>query len=275
MNTRRDFLAAAAAAPLLMSRPASAFARGSDDLKLGVASYSLRKLPRDRAIAVVKQLRTPYINIKEFHLRYTSAPAEIAQARKEFEAAGFEVLGGGNISLAENSEPALRKYFEYARMAGFPLIVCAPTLQTVGMVEKLAKEYNIKAAIHNHGPEDKHFPTPQSVLKAVKGMDPRMGLCIDIGHTARTGVDVVESIRDAGSRLLDMHVKDLGDFKDARSQCPVGDGIMPMAAIFKELKRMNYQGGVMLEYEIDADDPAPGMARSFSYMRGVLAGLRG
>jgi sugar phosphate isomerase/epimerase len=271
--TRRRFALTAAAAPAasMMAAPPPA----ADDLKLGVASYSLRNLSRARAIEVVRQLRTPYINIKEFHLPYKSTPEEIAAARKDFADAGLTVLGGGNIALRESTEEGLRVWFDYARAAGFPLIVCAPTPSNVGLVEKLVKEYNIKAAIHNHGPEDKMFPTPQSVLQAIKGMDPRMGLCIDIGHTARTGVDVVESIREAGPRLLDLHIKDLTDFSSARSQVAVGDGVMPIAAIFRELKRMNFQGGVMLEYEIEADNPAPGMIKSFAYMRGVLAGLRG
>jgi sugar phosphate isomerase/epimerase len=140
-------------------------------------------------------------------------------------------------------------------------------------MEKYVKQFNIKIAVHNHGPEDKHFPTPQSVLEAVKNMDPRCGLCMDVGHSARTGVDVVESIRQAGARLLDMHVKDLRDLMDKDSQVPVGDGKMPIPAMFRELQKMNYQGGIMLEYEVDADNPMPGMMKSFSYMRGVLAGL--
>ncbi|MGH9660992.1 MAG: sugar phosphate isomerase/epimerase family protein, partial [Bryobacteraceae bacterium] len=123
-------------------------------------------------------------------------------------------------------------------------------------------------------PEDKHFPTPQSALKLVKDMDPRVGLCIDVGHTARTGVDVVESLREAGSRLLDVHMKDLRTLSDKDSQCAVGEGAMPVVAIFRTLLKMRYQGGVMLEYEIHADNPLPGMERSFAYMRGVLAGLK-
>jgi len=273
MVTRRSVLAGAAAVPV-MSFGAND-AAGGDDLKLGVASYSLRNLPRARAIGVIQTLGTPYVNIKESHLRYTSTLEEIAAARKDFADAKITVLGGGNISLRENTVDGMRKWFDYARASGFPLIVCAPTPDNVGVVETLVKEYNIKAAIHNHGPEDKFFPTPQSVLKAIKGMDPRVGLCIDIGHTARSGVDVVKSIREAGPRLLDMHVKDLRDFSTSKSQCAVGDGIMPMVAIFKELKRMKFHGGVMLEYEINADNPEPGMVKSFAYMRGVLGGLRG
>ncbi|MBM3811439.1 MAG: sugar phosphate isomerase/epimerase [Acidimicrobiia bacterium] len=265
MTTRRTFLGAALAA--------GALAKPENGLKLGVASYSFRKLTRAQAIAAMKELKTPYINIKEFHLRYTSTPEEIAAGRKEFQGAGLEVLGGGNIDL-KGDEATLRKMFDYAKAAGFPLIVCAPARDNVHIVEKLVKEYNIKAAIHNHGPEDKQFPSPQSVLELVKNMDPRVGLCIDIGHTARTGVDVVESIRLAGPRLLDLHVKDLKDLMVKESQCVVGEGAMPIQEIFATLKKMKFTGGVMLEYEIDAENPLPGMLKSFANMRRVLSELK-
>jgi sugar phosphate isomerase/epimerase len=184
-------------------------------------------------------------------------------------------MSGGNIGLEKNDEADIRKYFDYARMCGMPMMVCAPTHENLKKVEAAVKEYNIQAAIHNHGPEDKHFPTPQSVLEAVKGMDPRMGLCMDVGHSARTGVDVVESIAQAGDRLLDVHIKDLRNLSDKDSQCDVGEGKMPVVAIFQQLRKMGYKGCVNLEYEINADNPLPGMQKSFAYMRGVLAGLRG
>jgi sugar phosphate isomerase/epimerase len=242
---------------------------------LGVASYSLRKLSRAQAIAAIKELKTPFVNIKEFHLPYKSSANELAAGRKEFESAGLQIVGGGTISLKEDTDEDLRKYFEYAKVCGMPLMVIAPTQQTMPRIERFVKEYNIKVAIHNHGPEDKYFPAPQDALKVVKNMDPRVGLCIDAGHTARTGVDVVKSIAEAGSRLLDMHIKDLRSLSDKDSQCRVGEGAMPIAGIFKQLKKMNFQGTVNLEYEIDADNPLPGMVQSFAYMRGVLAGLRG
>ena len=100
-----------------------------------------------------------------------------------------------------------------------------------------------------------------------------MGLCIDIGHTVRTGTDVVRAVADAGARLLDMHAKDLRDLSAKGSQCIVGEGAIPIAEIFRQLEAMRFAGYVNLEYEIDADDPLPGMKQSFAYMRGVLAGL--
>jgi len=274
-TSRRTFLGASAAT-LASSR--AGFGATSEDpreFKLGIASYSLRKFTRAQAIAMLKQMKVKYVNIKDFHLALNASPEEIRAGRKEFEDAGFIIEGGGNISFSKDDEQDIRSKFEYAKLAGMPIIVCAPTHVTLPKMEKFVKEYNIKVAVHNHGPEDKQFPTPQSVLDVVKNMDPRMGLCIDCGHTSRTGVDVVESIKVAGSRLHSMHVKDLADAKVKESQCDVGDGVLPIVGIFKQLHRMNYTGGVMLEYEINENDPMMGIQRSLSYMRGVMAGLRG
>jgi sugar phosphate isomerase/epimerase len=114
-------------------------------------------------------------------------------------------------------------------------------------VEKFVKQYDIKVALHNHGPEDKNFPSPYDVLTAVKDMDPRLGLCMDIGHTARTGTDVVRAAADAGPRLLDMHAKDLRDLTAKNSQCIVGEGKIPIPELFQQLETMGYSGYVNLE----------------------------
>ena len=280
---RRDFLALAAlgvagcAARALPNASAGVRGQGSGGagstpgLRLGVASYSLRNFPRANAIEMVKALRTPWVNLKSFHLPYELSATELAAARREVEDAGLQIVGGGTITFDKDSDADVARYFDYARAAGMPLIVATMDPAILPRVERHAKRYDIKVAIHNHGPEDPHYPSPYEALKAVKDMDPRMGLCIDIGHTARTGVDVVKAIADAGPRLLDMHAKDLRDMKDKESQCIVGEGAMPIPAIFRQLVAMKYPGYVNLEYEIDADDPLPGMQRSFAYMRGVLA----
>lgn len=276
--TRRDCLARAslalAATAAAKSLSAQQYHIAGADLKLGVASYSFRKFSREQAIQMTKGLGTPYLNIKEFHLALNSTPEQIDAAKQEFAAAGIILVGCGNVSFEKDDEADIRSKFEYARRAGFPLIVCAPTALTLPKLEPFVKQYNIKIAVHNHGPEDKNFPTPQSVLKIVKNMDPRCGLCIDIGHTARTGVDVVESIAEAGPRLLDMHIKDLADPRVKESQVAVGEGKLPIPQIFLQLIKMKYSGCVNLEYEIDDQNPLPGMQKSFSYMRGVLAGIQ-
>jgi sugar phosphate isomerase/epimerase len=274
--SRRGFLGGAAALGALHGAPSPASAAPApQDLKLGVASYSLRLFQRSLAIRMIRQLGVEYVNIKEFHLPYRSTPEELARGAREFERAGLKIAGGGAIYLSKDDDDDIRSYFEYAKAARMPLMVVGPTRQNLPRIEKFVKEYDIRVAIHNHGPEDKQFPTPDVAMKAIEGMDPRVGLCIDVGHTTRAGQNVVESIRAAESRLLDMHIKDFRNLTDGRTEVPVGDGVMPIVEIFKLLKGMNFQGCVNLEFEIDADNPLTGMAKSFAYMRGVLAGLRG
>ncbi len=271
--SRRDILRTAAALPLAAVGVHAHPMDTAAGFKLGVASYSLRSMSRTEAIAALKELDVKYVNIKDFHAKLKATPEEWAAARKEFEDAGLQILGGGNVSFKTEEDAEVKLNFDYAKAMGFPLMVMAPTVKNLPIIERYVKKYNIKAAIHNHGPEDKVFPSPQSVLKEVKNMDPRMGLCIDIGHTSRTGVDILESIKEAGPRLHDMHVKDLKDPMNKDSQVAVGQGVLPLVKIFKQLKAMKYTAGVMLEYEINLKTPLPGMKESFAYMRGVLAGI--
>lgn len=276
--TRRSFLGATAALPAVAAAGASApAANGSDphhwtDLKLAVATYSLRKFSRSAAIGIVKGLGIKYVNVKSFHLPYYLSAEDLKAGRREFEKAGLEIVAGGNISLKSDDPAELEHYFKYAVAAGIPIMVCAPTHSNLGHIEKLAIKYDRKMAIHNHGPEDKFYPAPSDVIKRVKDMDPRMGVCVDVGHTVRTGADILEEIDLAWDRVYDFHIKDLTDFTKKESRVDVGDGKMPVAAIFNMLKERNYQGVVGLEYEVTADYPQLGMAKSFSYMRGVLDG---
>ncbi len=261
-------------------------------IKLGIATYTFRKFERAKSIEFIKKVQTPWISIKAdqppgagANQHLPGLPAEgkplspdaasmIRAARADYEAAGLKIMSSGNVGMTKaKSVEDLRPTFEWAKLAGLPMMVCAPTHENIKFVEALVKEYNIRIAIHNHGPEDHNFPTPQSVLDVVRNLDARCGLCMDVGHSARTGVDVVKTIAGAGDRLFDMHVKDLSNMAVKESQCDVGDGEMPFPQIFKQLKKMNYQGCVNLEYEINDTDPFPGVQRSFSYMRGVLAGL--
>ena len=242
-------------------------------LKIGVASYSLRKFPRDKAIAALQELGVKYVTIKDVHLARTDTPEQIRAARKEFEDAGITIMGGGTLTWKTADEAAMRKDFEYAKAAGMPLVVCSPAPDTLDLLEKMVKEFDIKAAIHNHGTEDPWWPAPSDVLKKIDKRDPRVGVCMDIGHATRAGADVVKTVSLAGPRLLDLHIKDLTDGTNRDSQVEVGRGILPVVGVFKELVRTKFQGHVSLEYEIKADNPVPGMLESLSYMRGIAAAL--
>ncbi|GIU79456.1 MAG: hypothetical protein KatS3mg005_2694 [Bryobacteraceae bacterium] len=274
--TRRAFLHTipAAAAAAAASPNASAAASSAPAIRFGIASYSFREFSRRLCIQYTKQLGISLLTIKEFHALYRSTPEELDRARREFAAAGLTLTGGGTVYMLKEDPEDVKFYFEYARRLGLPMMNVGPTAKTLPIIEKFAREYDIKIAVHNHGPEDRHFPAPSDALKLIRDMDPRMGVCVDVGHTTRTGKDLLEEIEMAGPRLLDVHMKDLRDLKQAASQCDVGDGQMPVPQIFRLLMKMNYSGVVHLEYEINADNPLPGMHRSFAYMRGVLAGLQ-
>ena len=273
-TNRRTFLSGAIAAGAGSAAVSTSSAAEAGDFKLGVASFSFREFSRAFAIRMLRELKVTHLSVKEFHLLYRSTPEEIAKAVQDFEKGGITVLSGGVISMQKDDEGDLRRYFDYARAARMPMMIIAPTHATMPKIEKLVKEYDIRVAIHNHGPEDKHFPAPKDALEVAKNMDPRVGLCIDVGHTRRTGTDPVQAIAEAGSRLLDVHIKDIKFTTGKNIGSVVGEGVLSIPAIFKQLLKMNYTAGVMLEYEIDGDNPVPGMQRSFSYMRGVLAGLK-
>src|SRR5207344_1778191 len=164
-------------------------------------------------------------NLKDVHLPMTDSPEALLAARKKIEAAGLTIMGGGTITL-KNDAAQVRKAFEYAKAGGFPLMVVAPEPAAFDIIEKAIQEFDIKVAIHNHGPEDKSFPAPQDAYRLLKGPDKRFGLCMDIGHTTRAGVDPVKTVEECKDRLLDMHVKDLKVKTDKESQTEVGKGVL-------------------------------------------------
>jgi sugar phosphate isomerase/epimerase len=281
--SRRSFLRTGAVATATayalssteLSLKAAAAAAARPKIRLGVASYSFHKFDRAHVIDFMKQLGTPYLNAKDVldHLPMTP-PSATDEAVAAYKAAGIELTAAGVIYFPTTDKADIQQKFEYARRAGVSLIVGSPTHESLPVVESFVKQYDLRLAIHNHGPEDKQWPSPLDVLKAVEPMDRRIGLCIDVGHTARTGTDVVEAIHKAGPRLFDIHLKDLGDMAVKESQVAVGDGKMPIRGIFEALNAIGYTGYADLEYEIHDDDPLPGMIKSFAYMRGVLAGMQ-
>jgi len=280
--TRRDFARAGALATAGLAAPSARFSLGespasadeSSQIRLGLASYTFRNFSRAQLIAFMKQLNVFDLNAKEVkdHLP-ADAEGETA-ALADYAAAGIMLHAAGAIYFPKDEDADIRAKFEYCKRAGIRVIVAGdPAPETLPRLEKFVKEYDIRIAIHNHGPEDKLWPSPLDVLKAVKNMDLRLGCCIDVGHTVRAGTDVVRAIHEVGPRLFNVHMKDLSSFQDKESQVAVGGGIMPVRKMFEALIATKYSGFVDLEYEIHPDDPMPGVIASFAYMRGVLAGL--
>ncbi|MGA2644775.1 MAG: sugar phosphate isomerase/epimerase [Candidatus Sulfotelmatobacter sp.] len=282
--SRRDFVCAGAMLAGSLAAPGCGLALSqeppaSDELspiRLGLASYTFRDFTRAQLIGFMKQLNVFALNAKDVkdHLPM-DAPQESA-ALADYAAAGIQLHAAGAIYFAKDKDEDadLRSKFEYCKRAGIGVIVAGdPAPEALPRMERFVKEYNIRIAIHNHGPEDKLWHSPLDVLKVVKEMDPRIGCCIDVGHTVRAGTDVVQAIQEAGPRLFNVHMKDLTNFESKESQVAVGEGILPVRKMFEALMATRYEGFVDLEYEIHPDDPMPGVISSFAYMRGVLAGM--
>lgn len=280
-HSRRGFLhvASAAAAVSLAGIPGLgtgiAHAAGATGTKpkfrLGMASYTLRKFDLDQTLKMTKRVGLDYIAFKSFHLALDSRPERIKDVVAKVEDAGLTLYGGGVIYM--NSEAEVRQAFDYAKIAGMKVIIGVPKPDLLPLVNNLVKEYDIVVAIHNHGPGDKVYPLPETAYDKVKDLDRRIGLCNDIGHTTRSGVDPSESTRKFADRLLDVHIKDVTAATARGSTCEVGRGVIDIPEFIRTLIDIDYAGIVSFEYEKDENDPMPGLAESVGYVRGVIAAI--
>ncbi len=282
-SSRRELMkrgiAAAALLPLIPEfKPARGLAYAADAdpfkrLKIGVATYTFRKFPLEATIKGVQRVGLHYVSIKDFHMaRNTTAEQRKAIAQK-FKDAGITPLSCGNITM-DNTEKGVRDAFEYARDAGIPTIVCSPHPDSFAILDKMVKEFDIKLAIHNHGPEDGRFPSPHDVYKAVQGFDKRIGLCVDVGHSARAGAEPAEAILKCRDRIYDVHLKDIADTGKISHPVESGRGVLNLKAIMGALLEIKFPYMADFEYEKDADDPLAGLAESVGYTKALLACAR-
>ena len=286
--SRRNFVrlgvTAAALSPLAgpgarnLARAAAPESGGDDDpwrgLKVGIATYTFSKLPLDEAIEDIRRVGVHYVSIKDAHLPLKSGAEQRKAVARKFRDAGITPLSCGNVTMSDD-ESEIRNAFEYARDAGIPTIVCKPTRKSLPTLDRMVKEYDIKLAIHNHGPEDKVWPSPYDPWEAIQSYDERIGLCIDVGHTARCGVDPAQAIRKCSARLYDVHIKDIASNEGKSRPVEVGRGVLDIHAILRSLLDLKFAHHVGLEYEKDMKDPLPGAAESIGYIRGVLSNMKG
>ncbi len=281
--SRRTFVrggvAAATLAPLvgpaaaLQAAPQGAEGHGGDPwlgLKMGIASYTFSRLPLEPTIQGIRRVGLHYVSIKEAHLPLKSTTEERKRVAKLFRDAGITPLSCGNIRITDD-EAETRNTFEYARDAGIPTIVCSPSRSSLSLLDQMVREFDIKIAIHNHGPEDKVWPSPYDAWEAVEKHDERLGLCIDVGHTRRAGVDPVEAIRKCSARLYDLHIKDISSPSGVSRPVELGRGVLDLHGILRALLDIKFPYHVGLEYEKDMQDPLPGVAESIGFLHGVLS----
>jgi inosose dehydratase len=241
------------------------------NFKVGIASYTFRKFSLDETIKAIQRLDLHYVSIKDFHLALNSTAAERKAVIQKFKAAGITPLSCGNITM-QNDENNIRGIFEYAKDCDLPAIVCSPHPDSMPILDKMVKEFDIKLAIHNHGPEDKRFPSPYDIYKAVEGFDKRIGLCIDVGHTVRAKVNPAEAIIKCRDRLYDLHIKDINSSEPNGATIEAGRGVIDLPSVLRSLHKIKYDHLVSLEFEGQENDPLPAVAESIGYLKGLLVG---
>lgn len=261
-------LAASEFSPRLFAESVADPYRG---LKMGVASYSLRKFTLDQALAMTRELGLKYICLKDMHLPLASSQSDCQAAHDKVVAAGLVLMGGGVITFRKPAE--VRSIFQYAKDAGMPTIVASPDPELLDSIEAMVKEFDIRLAIHNHGPGDKWYPSPSDALRAVENRDKRMGLCIDVGHTVRIGEEPVAAIQRCAERLYDFHIKDVSEATAKGKPVVLGTGIIDIPGVLKALLAANFSGHLGLEYEVNEEDPMPGMQKSLAYVRKSIAAM--
>ncbi len=277
MANRRNFLKAAgigvAAATIPGMTNASVIASSGKitaaDIKLGVASYSLRNFSQEEALDMTARCGINRICFKSMHLPLDSDAETIRKTVALCKEKGITLYGGGVIYMKSREE--VDQAFDYAKAAGMEMIVGVPNHDLLDYVEEKIKTYDIKLAIHNHGPGDLVYPSAESAYVLIKDRDKRMGLCIDIGHTKRINRDPEQDLKDFFDRVFDVHIKDVTKAAADGETCIIGRGVINFPSFIKAVIELGYQGTLALEYEADARDPLPGMMESFGYVKGVLS----
>jgi len=275
MTTRRQFLqitTLSAAATGLSARALAgkrvAAESPAPPLQIGMAGYTFLKFSVDQSIAMMKRTGITTLSIKDFHLPLNSSDETISAVAEKFRSNGITIYAAGVIYMKTREE--VDRAFEYAKKLGVGMIVGVPSPELLPYTEQRVRANNIRVAIHNHGPEDKLYPSPVDVYDKISQMDPRMGLCLDIGHSLRAGTDPAKAITDYGPRIFDLHIKDLNAAAKDAKPIELGRGVMDIPAVVKALTGIGYAGKCSIEHEMDMTDPLPGIAESAGYFRGVL-----
>lgn len=279
MNTRRHFLKLSGAGILaagvtsLYGSPVSPLppkkSTVPDTFSVGMAGYTFVRLNVERAIEIMKSTGVINLSLKDFHMPLNNTQEQIDAVLKKFKDAGINVYTVGVIYM--KTRESVDQAFTYAKMAGVKMIVGAPDYELLPYVEKKVKEYDFRLAIHNHGPDNPLYPNATDIWDHIKDLDPRIGICIDIGHTTRDGQDPSVDIMKYKSRIYDIHIKDVNKAAKEGTTIEMGRGIIDIPKVVATLRKIKYSGKCSLEFEKDMNDPLAGIAESIGYFKGVLA----
>ena len=243
---KRLTLSLALTLPLL-----SASLEGADYApKLGIQTWTLRNMEFDQVVKFCVDHKIKNLQLIGKHFDPNLPAEEVKRRKKILDDNGLHFYTFGVAQTTLNKEEN-RKLFEFAKQMGIKLIVVEPDdFKILDNLEELAREYDIRVAIHNHGIKSL-YGNPHVVRALLKHRDPRMGVCLDVGHVTGAGFDAAQVFRDYQGRVFDIHLKDKvikkteGD--DVILDVKVGAGQANYKGLFQELEKARWDGVLAIE----------------------------
>jgi sugar phosphate isomerase/epimerase len=270
---RRSFLAAASAlaGAALTRRGLAAAADGEPNL--GIQMYSLRGFKVDEALGHVKDLGLNSIEFYPGMFPVTDDQAAIDAMKKKVADLGLTMSAYGVNRFTKDAD-ANRKLFAFAKATGIPILGADPDPDSFESLDDLVQEFDIRIAIHNHGPKHRYNKVVD-VLDAIEKHDARIGACADLGHFIRSGEKPTEVIRLLAGRLYGIHLKDFAEMQEKTKGVVLGKGHIDVPAVFAALEQAKFpaDGALSIEYEENPQDPIAEIRECVAAARAAMAAV--
>lgn len=240
-------------------------------LPVGIQSYSLRNFDLAEAVRHIQGMGVHYAEFYSKHLAVGADQSTIDSTLKLLKSADIRLVAHGVNGFTKDHE-ANRKIFAFAKAAGIKNITADPTPDSFDSLDKLCAEYDVRIAIHNHGPGHRYDKLAQ-VLKAVEGRHPHVGACVDTGHVIRTKEDPVKWVRELGPRVFALHIKDDVKLDGGSQNVIIGKGHLDVVEVFKAIKAIKFpaDGSISLEYEANPANPIEEMKQCIEVAKEAIA----
>lgn len=244
------------------------------DWKLGAQAYTFKNFTFAETLDKLNSIDLIYVEAYpgqkisdaiEGTMNYDMDAATRKKVKDLLNSKGIKLVAYGVVS-GKNKED-WKNIIEFAKDMGVSIITSEPNPEDLDMVNRMAGEYNITIALHNH-PKPSRYWNPDVVLEALKGRK-NIKACADVGHWVRSGLDPVESLKKLEGHIASLHFKDLNEKSSEAHDVPWGTGISNVEAMLKELARQNFEGLFSIEYEHHWDNSLPEVAKSADFFSKV------
>jgi sugar phosphate isomerase/epimerase len=278
---RRRFLKLSAAAALgatFFDAPAILHANAlvkEDDpfggFPLGAQSYSLRNYNLVEAVRHLQGMGLHYVEMFSKHLDPNADDAGTKKVLDLLKDADI-TLNAHGVNGFTKDHAANRKVFEFAKRAGIKNITANPEKDAFDSLDKLCEEFDIRIAIHNHGP-GALYDKISDVTSVIKDRHKNIGACIDTGHFIRSKEEPVKAVHALKGRVFGLHIKDEEKQDGSSHNVIIGTGHLDLVGLFSALKETEFpaDGAISLEYEANPENPIDDMKQCIEAAKVAIA----